>query len=456
MSDLSRRNFIKYATFGSALAGTGLLSPLASIGAKPAGASVAETLLAVCISDFHIGERYGGATGNPGNPDHYLQINPAEKDGPYVRKEFVEFLEYCKKIRQKRGKIPYLIILGDMWDLAMNNQERSFGLSTVLFRQINKLGRGIGIGELFENIIYVPGNHDHHLWQMIQEKYWVTERLASGLIPLEMPRTLSLTVDAVTGAVVGHGRTSGDSEIPLHNLVSPLLGLDGSTPVHVAYPHIFLKNRDGGYTLMTHGHLFEPNWNMVTMMFGDLMEQNGIPMTIRNIEMFNAVTTEMHSYALGQTPPYEFWEKIYDSHITGQAPREWEKGIKEILDAHFYLRKDLEGDPKTISAKHHDIEALQDERALVENFLAQAEKEYLEDGGRITSLVYGHTHIPSFGEAFRRYRGETKSSLEIYNTGGWVTINPDKFKMPAPMLVHNNGAINPLRLQKNGFSLQEG
>ena len=456
MPDLSRRNFIKYATYGSALAGTGLLSPLASIGKEPAGTAATGEVLAVCISDFHIGERYGGVTGNPGNPDDYLRVNAADKKGPYVRKEFVEFLEYCKKVSQKYGKIKYLIILGDMWDLAMNNQESSFGLSTVLFRRINELDRGIDIGGLFENIIYVPGNHDHHFWEMIQEKYWVTDRLEKGLEPLEMPRTISLTVDAATGAVEGSGGHPGNPEIPLHNLVSSLLGLDGSTPVYVAYPHIFLKNHDGGYTLMTHGHLFEPNWNMVTMMFGELMEQNGIPTTIRNIEMFNAITTEMHSYALGQTPPYEFWEKIYDSRIAGQVPQEWEKGIQKILEAHFYLKKNIEGDPETISLKYHDIEALQDERGLVEHFLAQAEKEYLNDGGRITSLIYGHTHIPSFGETFRRYRSDEKSLLKIYNTGGWVTIDPDRFKMPEPMLIYGNGAVSALRLQNGGFHLEEG
>jgi len=458
MSELTRREFLRYAAYGSALAGGGLLASCTAMGEKlPAGfaGGSAEKPLAVCISDFHIGEKYGGISRNPGHPDKYIRLNPSDPESPHVRSEFIDFLKYCKTLKQKHGKTRYLIILGDMWDMAMNNQESTFTLSAKVFGQLKDLKQGLGIGDLFEEVIYVPGNHDHHFWEMIQERYWVTERLEKGLAPLEMPRVVSFTLDASTGEI-RHDPSAEESRIPVQNLASPLLGLDSSTPVHIAYPHIFLKKGPDDYALMTHGHLFEPDWNMVTIMFGDLMQKNGIPLTIRNIEMFNAITTDLHSYALGQTPPYEFWEKIYDLHFNNKAPAEWQKGIKEILKAHLYVRKDITGEPQTGSRKYHDLEALQEQRGLVEHYLEQAQKEFLNSGERITSLIYGHTHVPSFGGTFEWYHGEQKSPVRIHNTGGWVNINPDTFRMPQPTLVYRTGAVGPLCFRGDRFGIKAG
>lgn len=446
MTVFTRRDFLRYAAWGSALVGSGLFVSRAAIGKEvPTGTSASrgQQPLAVCISDFHIGERYGGATRNPGNPEDYLKLDSSPKDFVYVRKQFIDFLKSCRTVTRKHGKTEYLIILGDMWDMAMNNQEDSLSLSALLFHRLDELNEGIGLSDLFEKVIYVPGNHDHHFWEMLQERYWVTSRLEKGLAPLEMPRVVSLTVDITTGDMITGGESPGGSKIPLNNLASRLLGLTGRTPVYIAYPHIFLRKPKGEYLLLTHGHLFEPNWNMVTMMFGDLMKQRGIPMTIRNIEMFNAITTELHSYSLGQTPPYEFWEKLYDRNFNHQVPVAWQKGVKEILDAHFSVRR-IESDPKTPSTKYHDIEALQGSRPLVEHYLSQAEQECPHKVCHISSLVYGHTHIPSAGQTFMRYQDERKRPITIYNTGGWVNINPDTFHMPKPMLIHRDGHIAAL------------
>lgn len=292
MTGITRRDLLKYAAYGSVFAGSGLLCAGAQASEEafisPAGAGNQKTL-AICISDFHIGERYGGITDDPGHPDRYIQLDASDSSSPFVRKEFMDFLLSCKGLKDRHGKIKYLIILGDMWDLAMNNQESSFALSSVFFRQLKELKKGLGIRELFENVIYVPGNHDHHFWKMLQERYWVTQRLEQGNAPLEMPRVAGLTIDADTGAIQAAQTPTGENRIPQHNLASSLLGLDRDTPVYVAYPHIFLKKNNSEFTLLTHGHFFEPDWNMVTMMFGDLMKKNDIPLTIRNIEMFNSI-----------------------------------------------------------------------------------------------------------------------------------------------------------------------
>lgn len=399
-----------------------------------------DNVVAICISDFHIGERYGGATMNPGQPGEYCRFNPDKKNSQYVRTEFIKFLKLVKASTKQQGKkIPYLIILGDMWDLAMNAQEDTFAVSFNLFRELNESGEGIGLADLFERVIYAPGNHDHHLWQMLQEKYWVADRLERGVAPLVMPREYALTLDLETGSLTRDGSSDKPGEISSYNLVSRLLGLGEETPVYVAYPNVFIRKSGNEYILLTHGHFFEPNWNIVTMVFSDLFEKSGIPMTIHNMEMFNAITTEWHSYSLSQTPPYQFWESVYDRHFNKRPATDWQKTMQEIIKAHFSVR-DVEGDPKTPSQKQHDIEALCMQRKLVEHYLGQAEP----DGGKITSMIYGHTHIPTFGETELRCGEAYYPSIEIYNTGGWVDINPKEYREPKPMLIFKDGNITPL------------
>ncbi len=324
-------------------------------------------------------------------------------------------------------------------DYVDNAPEDTFAVSFNLFRELNESGEGICLADLFERVIYVPGNHDHHLWQMLQEKYWVADRLERGVAPLVMPREYALTLDLETGSLTRDGSSNNAGEILSYNLVSHLLGLGKDTPVYVAYPNVFVRKADNEYILLTHGHFFEPNWNIVTMVFSDLFEKSGIPMTIHNIEMFNAITTEWHSYSLSQTPPYQFWESVYDRHFNKRPATEWQKTMQTIIKAHFSVR-DVKGDPTTPSQKQHDIEALSMQRKLVEHYLEQAEP----DGGKITAMIYGHTHIPTFDETVLSRDETNYPSIEIFNTGGWVDINPKEYREPKPMLILKDGNIKPL------------
>lgn len=406
--------------------------------------------LAIVISDVHIGERFGCITGNPAEPEEYIRLDDSSEDGPYVRPEFLSFLHYCRDLRDRYGKVRYLVIIGDMWDLAMNNQEDSFAESVRFFRQLNSREEEIGIGDLFQNVIYLPGNHDHHFWEMLQERYWVTEPIESGETPSTMPRTVCLTIDIATGDILPVETSGSPASIPEHNIVSALLGLD-ETPVYVAYPNAFFRSAEGENILLTHGHLFEPNWNMVTIMFGNLMEARGIPLSIRNIEMFNAITTEWHSYSLGQTPPYEFWETIYDRHFENGPPTEWEQTFLQILGDHLTVN-DVRGDPGTPSRRYHDIEALESERELVEHYLARSAADFLSEGDGISALIYGHTHIPAFNELFVRYTEDGEDPLWLHNTGGWVDIDPERYHLPAPMMIFRDGSVGALVLQDGQFT----
>lgn len=416
-------------------------------------------VFAVCISDFHIGECYGGISRSPKQLEQYQEIGDLEHGNIYVRTAFLRLLQLLPEMNH--GKmIPYLIILGDMWDLAVNNTEDTFALSRRCFEHLNESKEYKSIGQVFSNVIYVPGNHDHHLWQMLQEKYWVTDPLMHGKSPREMPRVYPHTIPINGDWRENHQlKTEG---IPTENLVTYLLGLDiqptnkKHIPVYVAYPNLYLRKKSGDYILLTHGHLLEPNWNIVTTMFKDVLKAEAITMTLKNIEMFNALATESLGHLLAQTPPYDFLEVFEDMKISrwlnGNAlPPGWLDMLQKAISAHISVRgKDSQ--PKTVTQKDHDIEALQLERELVEHYLNQSEtddiwkKEMSDSGckGRITDLIYGHTHTPCESRVFERYTRKPVESVAVHNTGGWVAVSPDKYKIPGPVVIDMEGGISTI------------
>ena len=69
----------------------------------------------VFLSDFHIGEDLGGVSRKQGQG----YTEPVK--GVFVRQEFQVFLEQLKSRYgiSASNRIPYLILLGDIWDLAV-------------------------------------------------------------------------------------------------------------------------------------------------------------------------------------------------------------------------------------------------------------------------------------------------------------------------------------------------
>ena len=111
----------------------------------------------VCLSDLHLGEEDSvlsnmnedGTEGDPTQP------------GPLL-----EQLALC--IKNLAGKLwtekPTLVLNGDALELALCPLHRA---SMAFQCFINQLKDGDGF--LFEKILLVPGNHDHHLWVMTRE-----------------------------------------------------------------------------------------------------------------------------------------------------------------------------------------------------------------------------------------------------------------------------------------------
>jgi UDP-2,3-diacylglucosamine pyrophosphatase LpxH len=128
------------------------------------------------ISDFHIGENYGAVVQEipKGREDNYI--------GHYVDEIGTEIYYHTEvanllKVLEKQTTIPYLIILGDVFDIAVDEVSDAFNLSQIFFNtEIN----GRTFMSHFDSVIFVAGNHDHHVWMMLQERYYIQDQLTDG------------------------------------------------------------------------------------------------------------------------------------------------------------------------------------------------------------------------------------------------------------------------------------
>jgi UDP-2,3-diacylglucosamine pyrophosphatase LpxH len=419
--------------------------------------------VAVCISDFHIGENLGGVSGKVDVNSVEFYKNIAEN--VYVRKEFLTLLSKLDEqfgVKNGDNKIKYLIIMGDNWDLAVQPMEYSFDLSLRFFSSI-------GLEKYFDEIIYIPGNHDHHIWRMLQSYKCVQAPLknifenvqkrdptSNKIIPYPqvIPGYLDLTTANFT--MGGDPIFSGPSDI--------VSGLTGSAhiPVTTVYPNLYLfyedidKNRK---TIMaTHGHLFDGDWLLVTDYLGFIFETMGETMNLKDIEKLNSTVTEFWNYQWSQMGRYDLVDKLYDSSLQQKIYAGLMPIINKLLQE-LFAQIDITGLAEDLAAglckliinvilkkafsnqyyADYDIKFIDGRVEKLTDFINMSIASITKEQPSVQSiskLLFGHTHAPA-ATPFSNVK--VGADMEIYNTGGWVNIG--KYNYPAPLAISGDGKI---------------
>ncbi len=122
----------------------------------------------VCLSDMHLGAEASLLTNMPPGSTQADPLNASP-----VLQGLVECLRYLIIRNADQTRKPTLILLGDILELALANDN----LAAMVFERFLDFAMPPG-HELFENIIYIPGNHDHHLWESARETQYVLNYLA--------------------------------------------------------------------------------------------------------------------------------------------------------------------------------------------------------------------------------------------------------------------------------------
>ena len=128
----------------------------------------------VCLSDMHLGEE-----------DSLLTEMDGRIVDPLKANDVMVLLAKCLRdlISKNEGpEKPTLILNGDILELALSEYNTSAMIFERFLETVMAKDR-----ELFDKIIYIPGNHDHHLWELARETQYVDHITEDPDIRLDQP-----------------------------------------------------------------------------------------------------------------------------------------------------------------------------------------------------------------------------------------------------------------------------
>jgi hypothetical protein len=168
---------------------------------------------------------------------------------------------------------------GDIVELAFGRID----LALVAFRRFIALWTRANAA-LCARIVYVPGNHDHHVWELEREA-WYRRALATAGSSDELPPLPHATPPTLGGAFRAE-------------VLAPLCG---GAPVDVVYPNLVLRNATGRAVVLHHGHFVEPLYRALTRLRRFVFPGHPPPRTAAELEADNGAWIEFVWSLLGRS-----------------------------------------------------------------------------------------------------------------------------------------------------------
>ena len=377
----------------------------------------------------------------------------------------IETTEYYEKLKSAVGTDnDYLIILGDLFDIAVRDYEDVYTAAAHFFECLKR-------DNIAKEIIYVPGNHDYSIWHTLEHQINVIDRMQKKELPRQFKQNVPGLLDLRSNSSSQHFRLQGVSrkagehpygDIYLKN-VNLLNNPDFTEPTffNIAYPNLYLVTDEGSY-LFTHGQYFESFWNLASEWlpkvaandpeFGPALKN----MTLKESIAVNFPLGQLGSSGFGQAGILTDLVRKVQNDVTsknGSLINEYVKNLIEAMELGkgerwfkrflIWLLKPFIIDiiqgkiTKAVRAYHSSIyQELKEQIPVVLNrFVSYTEKSQQElaqflseehiplENGTLKALYFGHTHMPLPLQEIFSY-SVNGTTIPICNTGGWVNI-PD-------------------------------
>ncbi len=377
----------------------------------------------VCLSDLHF-----GATGSI-----LTQLERVDEvDLVHASPVLTALLDALEELAaaNESGEPPTLVLLGDVLELALTSSH----VAAMVFDQFvaHALARE---SRIFAPVIhYVPGNHDHHLWQLAREQRQHAQVRDSA--PGDQLRTVphASTLEGFTDTATTEGQL-------LALLIRRHPGCE-DIQVVTAYPNLGLQAKTADrVAILHHGHFVEPMYRLVSTYKAVIFPDHEPASDVHGWEAENHAWIDFFWSSLGQSGPagadmtrvyemlarddsFELLLERVATHVSG-GDRHHDHGdgvmhwigskmartvAKRVARSHFERER------------HHTSVALSDKgrdgltRYLEEPVRRQIEAEFGAVPGELV-FVFGHTHKPF--EAILETNA-SRAPAEILNTGGWV------------------------------------
>jgi predicted phosphodiesterase len=437
--------------------------------------------LAVVLSDLHFGEEgsvvhYGMRTSKLGEqPAVNKPVETIFKRGeqPAVNK----LVEKIEKIKQQAAveTIPFLILAGDTLDFSLASVQAAVADFRVFLEDVHAC---------FDKFVYIPGNHDHHMWRTLQEQVFVVRRIMRGMKVGDFPQE-------EIGRIVGREITLDKVEKVDTESIGANIFLNDLLPegakdkdFAVAYPNLFIDfGKPESNILVTHGHFFERAWNLASDMLKNSLDVKD--MNYAKLERINSAVTEFGWYGVGQAGELsEFIEELYKEVKNSKEVRLesafddmsryihelWEdrptrkegffdrlKGgvgdiiVKEGVPWLFsrlqdFIMSQLEEDESQTAGsplRHSsDILTAREKCKKVSTYISYAAGYDFIPG----QVVFGHTHIPIQKQTIDVAFGAEKVKIKAFNPGGWVVDSKKPRHVvsscPMPLVISETGEVS--------------
>jgi predicted phosphodiesterase len=371
----------------------------------------------VCLSDLHLGEEDSLLT----DARDYSRPSP-------VLRALAECLAEILGRNQPGAPKPGLVLLGDVLELALCPSQQALLVFEQFLRSVMPAN-----GELFGEIVYVPGNHDHHVWQAAREAQYLNylARLAPA-DPIEPPWDTTKVVMDLAGKdrLVSGLATAGARRLPHLR--------DRNFEILAAYPNFGL--REGGRAVaFHHGHFIEPAYRFFSTLASLFFPEQPAPQDVYTLEKENSSWIDFFWSTLGSCGRIGGdIETIYEASAEESSLRRVTDTLAASIARRYpvpkwaprflrecLLKAALREAAKAVST---GLERRQAEgEAPLRAEAAEGLRWYLEvllrrqfeqeQGSAPASLAFvlGHTHKPFV---------DCRNGTRVLNTGGWVVDAP--------------------------------
>ena len=399
----------------------------------------------VIVSDLHFGAENSVLTVLNERPATLgttgFAVDP-QRPSPLLR----GLVDGIRELTKAQDEPPTLILAGDILDLALSLDQEC----AMVFRLFAHLAYADGPPAFGPVIHYVPGNHDHHEWEITRENQYVAYVCGQ-------PADADLVSPWHTTKLVPAAEHPVASSVLLTGLARTQAGGTGVT-VEVSYPNLALRTPDGRRCLVvSHGHFTESIYTLMSRL-RDILYPGQRQTPVRDIDRLeeeNFAWIDFFWSTLGRsgqvgvdmgliyadltsTPDIDALVSNLVAAMTAKAPG-WRRtperwALDAILGREIAKVASSERGTPTVTLTDAGRAGLRD---YLEGPVRGQLRQQLGQVPEEVTFVYGHTHKPFVD---RWSVPGFPAPVYIANTGGWVvdTTEPAQVQAGVAVLVNDN------------------